>query len=1084
MTDEGDGGNMKISRPVVEGYLNCKYKGHLLLNGGAGTPHDYERVMAELQEIYRETARERLIRKRFKPPFPLPADRLKIDLCSGSQVIFDPVIEDGEVAFRLDAVCREDGRSALGKFQYIPVLFQQGETLGRFHRTLLAIGGIILGRYQQTPPKAGLVICGSEFHIRTIQFSPLHQAAQKVLDELAAMACGKTIPRLVLNDHCQQCQFRVDCREQAIKADDLSLLGRITEKQLDKYAEKGITTVTQLSYTYHTRRSKNAHPQQNPRSLPLHALAIRQKRILVVGKPSFPSSGVRIYFDAEGDFDRKFTYLLGLLIVKGGNKEMISLWANDASQQKALFRQFFDVLARYDNYALFHYGQYEAAVFRQMRAMVRPKKLVDAAIAASANVLAPLHSGVYFPTYSNGLKDIGRYLGFSWTEANASGLQSLAWRRRWELTGKDEFKQKLITYNAEDCRALKCVTEALETIGQQEKTPPQDSKPDWEEVAFAPSKRTWGKIHFVLPDFDYINKCAYFQYQDDRVRLRDKTQVKKRTKTKRLPKHGRLRPNVRIDITASNCPHCGSGNLRRAGKAVLKRQAHDLVFRPSGIGRYTIEYSAAPIRCLDCNRTSSSRKLKHLNIYCHNLRSWAMYQHIQHQVSFPKLIALCEEFFHLRLNARYVHMMKAIMAQYYRPTVTSLMRRLLAGSVIYVDETDITLRHGKGYVWVLTNMKEVVYIFRPNREAGFLKHLLAGFNGVVVSDFYTGYDGLSCLQQKCLVHLIRDMNGDLRKNPFDEELKRLIGEFGALLRGIVETIDRHGLTKQWLMKHKPKAESFIDRVCTTNYRSQVAQSYQERFSKYRGKLFVFLEHDRVSWNNNYAEHAIKQFAHYRVIMEGSMVESGLNDYLELLSVCVTCKYKDVSFLRFLLSRERDIDTFAEHRGVESRKRRMELYPRGFPDRYVRQASLSAKESGEAADARDIGDIFERMKSGSAVYFPTLHPTVVGLSFRAKIGKSRSDLTIFSLQPKKSDSANGLRYAVYLGRFSTFFEIGRRTLRKAFPDSLVLDASGEHGVGYFRNMGDVERFLAVLAEEGKRMPRLPTKRGEGGLDVQA
>ena len=185
----------------------------------------------------------------------------------------------------------------------------------------------------------------------------------------------------------------------------------MTEKKIAQYAQTGTLTVTQLSYTYHARRHKIVHPKQNPRSLPLHALAIRQKRILVMGKPAFPKTAVRIFFDAEGDFDRKFTYLLGLLIVKDGKEEMISLWADDPSQQKRLFEQFVDVLKQQEGYTLFHYGQYEAEILRKMRAVVRPKKAVDAAIAASVNVLAPLHSDVYFPTYSNGLKDIGKYLG-------------------------------------------------------------------------------------------------------------------------------------------------------------------------------------------------------------------------------------------------------------------------------------------------------------------------------------------------------------------------------------------------------------------------------------------------------------------------------------------------------------------------------------------------------------------------------------------------------------------------------------------------------------------------------------------------
>jgi hypothetical protein len=36
-----------------------------------------------------------------------------------------------------------------------------------------------------------------------------------------------------------------------------------------------------------------------------------------------------------------------------------------------------------------------------------------------------LYGKVYFPVRSNGLKDIGHFLGAQWTAPNASGLQSL-----------------------------------------------------------------------------------------------------------------------------------------------------------------------------------------------------------------------------------------------------------------------------------------------------------------------------------------------------------------------------------------------------------------------------------------------------------------------------------------------------------------------------------------------------------------------------------------------------------------------------------------------------------------------------------
>jgi len=71
---------------------------------------------------------------------------------------------------------------------------------------------------------------------------------------------------------------------------------------------------------------------------------------------------------------------------------------------------------------------------------------------------------------------------------------------------------------------------------------------------------------------------------------------------------------------------------------------------------------------------------------------------------------------------------------------------------------------------------------------------------------------------------------------------------------------------------------------------------RKRLLKYQDKLFTFLVHDGVPWNNNNAEHAITQFAYYRELANGQMSEEGLNEYLVLLSVYQTCKYKGVPFL--------------------------------------------------------------------------------------------------------------------------------------------------------------------------------------------
>ena len=73
-----------------------------------------------------------------------------------------------------------------------------------------------------------------------------------------------------------------------------------------------------------------------------------------------------------------------------------------------------------------------------------------------------------------------------------------------------------------------------------------------------------------------------------------------------------------------------------------------------------------------------------------------------------------------------------------------------------------------------------------------------------------------------------------------------------------------------------------------------------------------MDYDDVPWNNNNAENAIKAFAAYRKINDGAFTESGIKQYLILLSIYETCIYKNINFLDFLRSGETDFDTFKKN----------------------------------------------------------------------------------------------------------------------------------------------------------------------------
>ena len=182
---------------------------------------------------------------------------------------------------------------------------------------------------------------------------------------------------------------------------------------------------------------------------------------------------------------------------------------------------------------------------------------------------------------------------------------------------------------------------------------------------------------------------------------------------------------------------------------------------------------------------------------------------------------------------------------------------------------------------------------------------MAGFQGVLVSDFYGGYDGVPCQQQKCLIHLMRDINDDVLKHPFNDELTFVAKKFGTLLREIVETIDRYGLKKYHLSKHKKSASRFLAEVADLQCSTEIGSALKKRIDKNKDKLFTFLEHDGVPWNNNNAEHAVRAFTRLRNVMVTS-TPKGTTDYCVMLSLQQTLRCRGLGFLDFLRSGRMEI----------------------------------------------------------------------------------------------------------------------------------------------------------------------------------
>jgi len=291
------------------------------------------------------------------------------------------------------------------------------------------------------------------------------------------------------------------------------------------------------------------------------------------------------------------------------------------------------------------------------------------------------------------------------------------------------------------------------------------------------------------------------------------------------------------------------------------------------------------------------------------LQSWIVYQRLALRLPYNNIAQAIEEQFSESISQGTITNIVRHFANYYSDKEDILLQRILANPFVHVDETRINVQGIEHYVWVFTDGRHVIFRLTETREATIAHEMLKGYKGILVTDFYGGYDSIECRQQKCLVHLIRDLNDDLWASPFDAEFEMFVLEVKKLIIPILEAVDEHGLKNEYLGRFMQDVNQFYGRVIDgQDYNSELTRKYQRRFARYRQSLFTFLQYDSIPWNNNAAERALRHITVQEKIST-TFYKSLMPQYLLLLGLMQTCRFQDKSFLKFLLSGQKDIDKF-------------------------------------------------------------------------------------------------------------------------------------------------------------------------------
>lgn len=223
-----------------------------------------------------------------------------------------------------------------------------------------------------------------------------------------------------------------------------------------------------------------------------------------------------------------------------------------------------------------------------------------------------------------------------------------------------------------------------------------------------------------------------------------------------------------------------------------------------------------------------------------------------------KIVRLFDVFCGLKVSEGAIAQALQRLGQYLEVEGKTIVEALKASAYVHVDETGWKINGINHWLWDFANEKLAYYKIHRSRGSKVPKDVLGNpFPGILISDFYSAYNKLSCRQQKCLVHLLRELRSLKGKDPPQEylvpyrKLKRILNDAHRLQ-------SQHGQLPEVVFRRRVrKLKHRLFLFATEPHANKDWQRLSKRFLKHEKKMLTFLDYPGLPDNNNLAERMIR-----------------------------------------------------------------------------------------------------------------------------------------------------------------------------------------------------------------------------------
>lgn len=366
-----------------------------------------------------------------------------------------------------DAIVRcDDAPSDLGPFHYRVKEAKRSSSVQHYHVMQAALYTRILGLIQGfTPSSFEVVLPSGEV---TTGMEESREDLASIMALWKDLRDGTVRPDLPAYDGAMS-PWRVWGNRLVVEKRDVTILAgytaRIRRKLRDELNVHNLDNLAHVSLEDFQR----VFDVETGTKLFMRARAWAEKKpVLYPGaSPQLPVRDRIIYWDIESSDDlspvhRPHIYLVGVL-EKGQYRPF---GAKGPADEERMLEEFLDYVGDPKKTALVHWTGYETSSLE--RAAERHPRLAGrlrAAAEGCVDLYRIVKELIALPTPSYSIKDVAPFFGHHWRQKDVDGRSAMLLYWQYLLDGRREPMAKVVTYNADDCRAMEAVAKGLRDGG-------------------------------------------------------------------------------------------------------------------------------------------------------------------------------------------------------------------------------------------------------------------------------------------------------------------------------------------------------------------------------------------------------------------------------------------------------------------------------------------------------------------------------------------------------------------------------------------------------------------------------------------